>query len=297
LAVLVSTRTAGKVAVGAFHACFTCRPKTSVSSAPDGLAGLCRRRTLKSLGASISGAVDVARVRRFARVRDLWGIPGIGHASTAVWWGPAFDDPWIVLHGASLDDRTPCERLRGIQDSNLAGVPEPLIWPGYPAAGACCTLHVHAKEQRQMLNADRVSSDDTAPYPRRTHAPPIPSDHHASPRPPYSEGWGEDAPHPPCALGALLRLPRGVGGVEHRTVPEAQGKVLVGLTVGQGLHSAPVAPQTFSPAHCTHPKQQQTSRPATGGNSTHSHRTEGVVAPCPSILGRSLARRPRRWHR
>ena len=181
MAVLVSTRTAGKVAVGAVHACFTCRPKASVSSAPDGLAGLCRRRTLKSLGASISGAVDVARVRRFARVRDLWGIPGIGHASTAVWWGPAFDDPWIVLHGASLDDRTPCERLRGIQDSNLAGVPVPLIWPGYPAAGACCTLHVHAKEQRQLLNADGVSMDDTAPYPRRTHAPPIPSDHHAIP--------------------------------------------------------------------------------------------------------------------
>ena len=88
--------------------------------------------------------------------------------------------------------------------------------------------------------------------------------------------------------------------MEHRTVPEAQGKVLVGLTVGQGLHSAPVEPQTFVPLHCITPqtKQQQTSRPARGGgSSTHQHGTKGVVAPCPSMLGRSLARRPRRWHR
>jgi len=122
----------------------------SVSSvAPDCLAGRCKSKSLRGCATFESFAAPSFAVCVLPFLIAFYLCRRIVHARTTVRRGPTLLDRDIVLHRASLDDRPRHERLHTIQASDLAFVPVPRIRPGYLAGGTCCTLHVHAREQRR----------------------------------------------------------------------------------------------------------------------------------------------------
>ena len=189
-------------------------------------------------------------------------------------------------------DRLCRERLCSIRESNLVPVPVPRIWPGYLAARALCTLHVHAREDRQRSNP--VFPGTIAPRPHThppTPTPPVPSGRRAVPL--HVPSRGSSSPHPPCALDELLHILRGVGRGGERDRPGGAGYGTRGAHLCTRSAIFTGAPHVWSSALHT----PQTADNPSGRGELYSHRAKSRVgAPCRCSAGRSLARRPRHWH-